>query len=62
MTTMPIDNNPLTQIKLQFTGIGANKLMLKSINIIQSSNNYNIVSSFICWSQNIVHKNPGYLA
>ena len=28
---------------------------LKSINIIQLSNNYNIVSSFICWNQNIVH-------
>ena len=26
-----------------------------AINIIQSSNNYNIVSRFICWNQNIVH-------
>ena len=47
MTTMPIDNHPLTQRRLQFIGIGANKLTLKSINIIQSSNNYNI-------------ENPGY--
>ena len=62
MTTMPIDNHPLTQSWLQFIGIGVNKLTLKSINIIQSSNNYNIVSSFICWNQNIVHmKTPGYL-
>ena len=55
MTTMPIDNHPLTQRRLQFIGIGVNKLTLKIINIIQSSNNYNIVSSFICWNQNIVH-------
>ena len=55
MTTMPIDNHPLTQRRLQFIGISVNKLTLKSINIIQSSNNYNIVSSFIYWNQNIVH-------
>ena len=55
MTTMLIDNHPLTQRRLQFLGIGVNKLTLKSINIIQSLNNYNIVSSFICWNQNIVH-------
>ena len=55
MTTMPIDNHPLTQRRLQFIGISVNKLTLKNINIIQSSNNYNIVSSFICWNQNIVH-------
>ena len=54
MTTMPI-NNHLNQRRLQFIGISVNKLVLKSINIIQSSNNYNIVSSFICWNQNIVH-------
>ena len=55
MTAMPIDNHPLTQRRLQFIGISVNKLTLKSISIIQSSNNYNIVSSFICWNQNIVH-------
>ena len=55
MTTMPIDNHPLTQRRLQFIGIGVNKLTLKSINIIQQSNNYSIVSSFICWNQNIAH-------
>ena len=55
MTTMSIDNYPLNQRRLQFIGIGVNKLTLKSINIIQSSNNYNIFSSFICWNQNIVH-------
>ena len=55
MTIMPINNYPLTQRRLQFIGISVNKLTLKSINIIQSSNNYNIVSSFICWNQNIVH-------
>ena len=54
MTTMPIDNHPLTQRRLQFIGISVNKLTLKGINIIQSSNNYNIVSSFMCWNQNIV--------
>ena len=55
MTTMPIDNHPLTLRWLQFIGIGVNKLTLKSIDIIQLSNNYNIVSSFICWNQNEVH-------
>ena len=55
MTTVPIDNDPLTQRRLQFIGISVNKLTLKSINIIQSSNTYNIVSSLICWNQNIVH-------
>ena len=54
MTTMPMDNHPLTYRWLQFIGISVNKLTLKSINIIQSSNNYNIVSSFICGNQNIV--------
>ena len=55
MTTMPIDNHLLTQRRLQFIGISDNKLTLKSINIIKLSNNYSIVSSFICWNQNIVH-------
>ena len=55
MTTMHIDNHPLTQRRLQFIGISVNKLTLKNTNIIQSSNNYNIVSSFICWNLNIVH-------
>ena len=57
MTTMPIDNHPHTQRRLQFIGIGVNKLTFKSINIIQSSNNYNIVSSFICRNQKqtVVH-------
>ena len=54
MTTMPIDNHPLTQRRLQFIGIGVNKLTFKGIDIMQSSN-YNIVSSFICWNQNIVY-------
>ena len=52
MTTMPIDNQPLTQIRLQFIGISVNKLKLNSINIIQTSNNY---KSFICCNQNIVY-------
>ena len=34
MTTMPIDNHPLTQIRLQLIDIGVNKLKVKSINII----------------------------
>ena len=55
MKTMLIENHPLTQRRLQFIGIGVNKLSLGSINIIQSSNNYNIVSSLIWWNQNIVH-------
>ena len=55
MTTMPINSHPSTQRRLQFIGISVNKLTVKSINIIQSSNNYNIVSSFICWNQNINH-------
>ena len=55
MTTMPIDNHLLTQRRLQFIGIGVNKLTIESVDIIQSSNNYNIVSSFICWNQKIIH-------
>ena len=55
MTAMPIDNHPFTQRRLQFIGIGVNKLTLKSIDIIQSSNNYKITRSFICWNQNKVH-------
>ena len=55
MTAMPIDDRPLTQKRLQSIVIGVHKLTLKSINIIQSSNIYNIVSSFIGWNQNIVH-------
>ena len=35
MTTMPIDNHPLTQRWLQFIGISVNKLTLKSI-IVES--------------------------
>ena len=44
MTTMSTDNHPLTQ-RLQFIGIGVNKLTLQNINIIQSSNNYNIINT-----------------
>ena len=55
MKTMPIDNHPLTQKSLQFIGIGVNKLTFKSINTIQSSINYNIVSRLLCLNQNIVH-------
>ena len=55
MTTLPINNQTLTQRRLQFIVICVNKLKLKSIDIIQSSNNYNNVSSFIFWNQNIVH-------
>ena len=55
MTTMSIDNHPITQRRLQFIGIGVDKLTFKSIDIIQSSNNYNIVSSFYCWNQNTAH-------
>ena len=55
MTTLPIDNYSLTHRRLQSIGLSVNKLTFQSINIIQSSNNYSIVSSFICWNQNIVH-------
>ena len=55
MTIMPIDNHPLTQRRLQFIGIKVKKLTFKSINILQTSNSYNIVSSFIYWNQDIVY-------
>ena len=55
MTTMHIHNYPITQRRLQFIGLSVIKLTFKSIIIIQSSNNYNIISRFICWNQNIVH-------
>ena len=38
MTTMPSDNNPLTQRRLQFIGMDVNKLAFKSITIIQTFN------------------------
>ena len=34
MTTMQVDKNPLTGRRIQFIGIGVNKLAFKSINII----------------------------
>ena len=46
MTTMPGQHPSFHSRRQQFIGISVNKLTLKSINIIQSSNNYNIVSSF----------------
>ena len=55
MTTMPIDNHPLTHRRLKFIEFGVNKLTFKTSYIIQSSDNYNIVSNFICWNQNILH-------
>ena len=55
MTTMSIDNRPLTQRSLQLIGICVNKLTFKCINIIQSSNNYNIVRVLKS------HENHGYL-
>ena len=45
MTTMPIDDHSLTRIRLQFIGIGVNMLTLKSINIIQSSNNSTLLAA-----------------
>ena len=54
MTTMPIDNHPLTKRRLQLIGISVNKLTLKSINTKQSSNNYSIFSSIICRNQSKV--------
>ena len=55
MTTMLINNHHLTQRRLKFIGIGVNKLKLMGIAIIQSSYNFDIVSSFIFWNQNIIH-------
>ena len=55
MTTIPIDNNLLTQGSLKFIGINANKLTFLSINIIHSSNKYSIVYGFICRNQNMLH-------
>ena len=55
MANMRIENHPLTQRRLQFICININKLTLKSIDMIQSSNNYNIVCSFSSRNQNIVH-------
>ena len=54
MTTMPVDNHPLTPKSLQFIAFGVNKLTFKSINIIQTSNNYTIVSGLSAGT-------PGYL-
>ena len=56
MSTMPIDNNFLTQKSLQFIGIKVNELAFKSIYIIQKSNNYSIAGGFTCLNQNILHR------
>ena len=57
MPTMPIDNSLLSQRSLQFIGISVHKVTFKSIklNIIQSSNNYNMVCLFNCWNKNILY-------
>ena len=46
MTTMPIDNHPLTPRRLQFIGIGVNKLTFKSINIIRAYFESNLSSYY----------------
>ena len=67
MTTKLIDNHPLTQRKLQFISISVNKLTLNSINIMQSSNNFNVLAALSAETKvrkskkHISYENPGYL-
>ena len=46
MTTIPVDNSFFIQRSLQFIGFRFNKLTFKSINIMQTSNNYNIACRY----------------
>ena len=57
MPTMPIDNHPLTQRRLQFIDIGVNKLTLKNINIIQSS----LLAALFAGTKHSSYENPRYL-
>ena len=58
MTTMPIDNHPLAQIRLQFIGISANKLTPKSIDIIHRQTT-TIMS--LLEPKHSSYENPGYI-
>ena len=61
MTTLPIDNHPRAKRRLQFIGISVYKLTLKSVNITQSSNNYNILQLNLLEPKHSSYENPGYL-
>ena len=55
MTTMPIDNHPLTHRSLQFMGIAVNKLTFKVINIIKSSKSTTLLVALSAGTKNLVH-------
>ena len=50
---MGINNRPLVS-RNPFKCFSTTKFLYKSIDIIKSSHNNNIISSFISWSQNIL--------
>ena len=54
MTDMVINYRPLFSQRLQFIGLSTTKLLLKSVNIVEPSNNDNIVSGLVCRSQHIL--------
>ena len=37
-----------------FISLSATQFLLKSINVVQPSNNNNVVCSFICWNQDVL--------
>ena len=51
---MSIDNYLLIPGSLQFIGICANTFTFRIINMIQTSNNYNIVSALFAGTENII--------
>ena len=54
MTDMVINYKPLFSQRLKFIGLSTTKLLLKGVNIVESSNNDNIVSDLVCRNQNIL--------
>ena len=62
MTIMPMDNHPLTHRRLQFIRISVNKLMLKSIKIIQFVKQLQHCKQFyLLEPKHSSYENPGYL-
>ena len=60
-----IMNNMVIDYRLLFFGslfisLGATQFLLQSNNVVQPSNNNNVVCSFICWNQKKIAILPGY--
>ena len=53
MENMVIDDKLLFFGSL-FISLSATKILLQSVNVVQPSNNSNVVCSFICWNQDVL--------